>query len=215
MERKKTLKFSKEEIFLFLIYTVGVIGHLTNALLGYMIFLTPFTLLLTGGVVLFSTINNSKNNFTIWAIITYIITFSLEVIGVKSGMIFGSYWYGDILGIKFLNVPLIIGFNWIMVILGAILLTEKFLNNKVLISLTASLLATIFDYFLEPTAIKLGYWNWFDTTVPIQNYIAWFMISLLFTILYIKMNIKVKTTLPIKFFLTQFIFFLILFAFRR
>lgn len=215
MERKKTLKLSKEEIFLYLIYTVGVIGHLTNALLDYMKLLTPLTLLLTGAVVLLSTIGNSKNNFIIWAIVTYIITFSLEVIGVKSGIIFGSYWYGETLGTKFLNVPLIIGFNWIMVILGAILLTEKILNNKILITLTASFLATIFDFFLEPTAIKLGYWNWLDTTVPLQNYFAWFMISLLFTVLYYKMKIKVKTDLPIKFFLTQFIFFLILFVFMR
>lgn len=215
MERKKTLKLSKEEIFLYLIYTVGVIGHLTNALLDYMKLLTPLTLLLTGGVVLFSTIKNSKNNFIIWAIVTYIITFLLEVIGVKSGIIFGSYWYGETLGAKFLNVPLIIGFNWIMVILGAILLTEKILNNKILITITASLLATIFDFFLEPTAIKLGYWNWTDISVPLQNYFAWFVISLLFTILYFKMSIKVKTDLPIKFFLTQLIFFLILFGFMR
>lgn len=214
MERKKTLKLSKEEIFLYLIYTVGVIGHLTNVL-NYMKLLTPLTLLLTGGVVLFSTIKNSKNNFIIWAIITYIITFSLEVIGVKSGIIFGSYWYGETLGTKFLNVPLIIGFNWIMVILGAILLAEYIFKNKILITITASLLATIFDFFLEPTAIKLGYWNWSDISVPLQNYFAWFVISLLFTILYFKMETKVKTDLPIKFFLTQLIFFLILFGFMR
>ena len=215
MERKKTLKLSKEEIFLYLIYTVGVIGHLTNALLEYMKLLTPLTLLLTGGVVFFSTIKNSKNNFIIWAIVTYIITFSLEVIGVKSGIIFGSYWYGETLGIKFLNVPLIIGFNWIMVILGAILLAEYIFKKKIHITITASLLATIFDFFLEPTAIKLGYWNWTDISVPLQNYFAWFVISLLFTILYFKMRIKVKTDLPIKFFLTQLIFFLILFGFMR
>lgn len=215
MERKKTLKLNKEEIFLYLIYTVGVIGHLTNALLEYMKLLTPFALLLTGGVVFFSTIKNSKNNFIIWAIVTYIITFSLEVIGVKSGIIFGSYWYGETLGAKFLNVPLIIGFNWIMVILGAILLAENIFKNKILITITASLLATIFDFFLEPTAIKLGYWNWTDISVPLQNYSAWFIISLLFTILYFKMGIKVKTDLPIKFFLTQFIFFIILFGFMR
>lgn len=215
MERKKTLKLNKEEIFLYLIYTVGVIGHLTNALLEYMKLLTPFTLLLTGGVVFFSTIKNSKNNFIIWAIVTYIITFSLEVIGVKSGIIFGSYWYGETLGTKFLNVPLIIGFNWIMVILGAILLAENIFKNKILITITASLLSTTFDFFLEPTAIKLGYWNWTDISVPLQNYFAWFIISLLFTILYFKMGVKVKTDLPIKFFLTQFIFFIILFGFMR
>ncbi|MGQ9643382.1 MAG: carotenoid biosynthesis protein, partial [Ignavibacterium sp.] len=68
---------------------------------------------------------------------------------------------------------------------------------------------------LEPTAIKLGYWNWTEISVPLQNYFAWFVISLLFTILYFKMGLKVKTDLPIKFFLTQFLFFIILYLFMR
>ncbi|WP_337864866.1 carotenoid biosynthesis protein [Ignavibacterium sp.] len=213
MERTKNLKLSKEEIFLYLIYTVGVIGHLTTSLIIYMKLLTPLTLLLTGGLVLLTTIQSSKGNFIIWAVVTYIITFSLEVIGVKTGVIFGSYWYGDTLGLKFLEVPLIIGFNWIMVILGVILLSKKIFNNKILLTISAALLATLFDFFLEPTAIKLNYWNWSDVMVPLQNYIAWFFISLLFTILYFIMKIKIKSDLPIKFFLTQLLFFIILYVF--
>lgn len=215
MERTENLKLSKEEIFLYLIYAVGVFGHLTSSLINYMKLLTPLTLLLTGGIVLFATIQSSKGNFILWALVTYIITFSLEVIGVKTGLVFGSYWYGDTLGLKFLEVPLIIGFNWIMVILGVILLSEKIFNNKNLLAISAALLATLFDFFLEPTAIKLSYWNWSDVIVPLQNYIAWFFISLLFTILYFIMKIKIKSDLPIKFFLTQFLFFIILYVFMR
>jgi len=215
MERKKTLAISKEEIFLYIIYTVGVIGHLTAPLQSYMKMLTPLTLLLTGGIVLLTAIKNSKQVFLLWAVVTYIITFSLEVIGVKTGLIFGAYWYGETLGVKFLNVPLIIGFNWIMIILGAIILSEKFITNKIMVSLSAAILATLFDVFLEPTAIRFGYWNWSDISVPIQNYVAWFFISLLFSVLYFSMRIKVNTDLPVKFFLTQFVFFIILYFFMR
>lgn len=215
MERKKNLNLSKEEIFIYLIYTVGIIGHLTNSLLNYMKYLTAFTLLLTGGVVLFTTIKEASKKFLSWIIVTYITTFSLEVIGVKTGLVFGSYWYGDTLGLKLFNVPVIIGFNWTMVILGAILLSEKFFNKKLLVVFSASIMATTFDFFMEPTAIKLGYWNWSDIFVPLQNYLAWFIISTVFTILYFRMNIKLKSDLPIKFFLTQFVFFIILFVFMR
>lgn len=215
MERKTNLTFTKEEIFIYLIYTVGIIGHLTSSLINYMKLLTPLTLLITGGVVLFSSLSKSNKNFLAWIILTYITTFSLEVIGVKTGLVFGSYWYGVTLGLKFLDVPVIIGFNWTMVILGAILLSEKFLNKKVLTIISASLMATVFDFFMEPSAIKLGYWNWSDSSVPLQNYFAWFFISMLFTILYFRMNIKLKSDLPIKFFATQFIFFIILFVFMR
>lgn len=215
MERKKNLKLSKEEIFIYLIYFVGIVGHLTNPLLAYMKLLTPMTLLLTGGVVLFSTLKNSKTDFLICIIITYITTFTLEVIGVKTGLIFGSYNYGNTLGLRIFEVPLIIGFNWTMVILGVILLSEKIFTNKILIAISAALMATIFDYFMEPSAIKLGYWSWSDISVPLQNYFAWFLISFVFTILYLLMKIKIETELPIKFFLTQFIFFVVLFGFMR
>lgn len=215
MERKKTLRLSKEEIFIYLIYSVGIAGHLTHSLLNYMKFLTPLTLLLTGGLVLFSSLNNASKNYLIWILITYIITFLLEVIGVKTGLIFGSYWYGETLGLKFLDVPVIIGFNWTMVILGAILLSEKFFSRKIFILLSASLMATLFDFFMEPSAIKLGYWNWSDVSVPLQNYFAWFLISLIFSIIYFRMDIKLNTDLPIKFFLTQFVFFITLFVFMR
>lgn len=215
MERKTNLTFTKEEIFIYLIYTVGIIGHLTSSLINYMKLLTPLTLLITGGVVLFYSLSKANKNFLAWIILTYVTTFSLEVIGVKTGLVFGSYWYGDTLGLKFLDVPVIIGFNWTMVILGAILLSEKFLNKKVLTIISASLMATVFDFFMEPSAIKLGYWNWSDSSVPLQNYFAWFFISMLFTILYFRMNIKLKSDLPIKFFATQFIFFIILFVFMR
>lgn len=215
MERKKTFNLTKEELFIYIIYLVGIIGHLIPSLIVYMKMLTPLTLLLTGGVVFISTLNKSESNFLYWAVITYLITFSLEVIGVKTGIVFGSYWYGDTLGLKFLNVPLIIGFNWILVILGAIILCLKYIKNPVYISLISALLATLFDFFLEPTAIKLGYWNWSSVFVPIQNYLAWFIISLLFAVLYFQMKIKVRNDLPAKFFLTQLLFFITLFFLMR
>lgn len=215
METTKNINLKKEEIFIYLIYTVGIIGHLTSPLLTYMKLLTPFTLLLTGGVVLVSSMNKASKNFILWVAVIYITTLLLEVIGVKTGLVFGSYWYGDTLGFKFLGVPMIIGFNWTMVILGAILLSEKIFKEKIFIIISASVMATIFDFFMEPTAIKLGYWNWSNVSVPIQNYLAWFFISLAFTILYFRMSIKLKSDLPIKFFATQFIFFIILYVFMR
>ncbi len=215
METTKNINLKKEEIFIYLIYIVGIIGHLTGSLLTYMKLLTPLTLLLTGGVVLFSSMNKASKNFILWVVVIYITTLLLEVIGVKTGLVFGSYWYGDTLGFKFLDVPMIIGFNWTMVILGAILLSEKIFNKKIFIIISASVMATLFDFFMEPTAIKLGYWNWSNISVPIQNYLAWFIISLAFTILYLRMGINLKSDLPIKFFVTQFIFFIILYVFMR
>lgn len=219
-------------------YAVGIAGHLIDTTLQLMKTLTPFTLLLTGGVVLFYSIKNSEQisnkipnefNSTLnritpekinsqlvsWVILTYLITFFLEVIGTKTGIVFGSYQYGNTLGLKLFDVPLIIGFNWVLVVIGAILLAKKFFNDEIFIALATGLFAVIFDFFLEPIAIKLDYWNWQNNQIPLQNYAAWFVIAFLFSILFQKMKIEIKSDLAKKYFLTQLIFFLSLFLFMR
>lgn len=196
-------------------YAVGVISHLIDYLLPLMKTLTPFTLLLTGGVVLFFSSKNSNGNLILWVIVTYLITYFLEVIGVKTGLVFGDYAYGNTLGLKLFDVPLIIGFNWVLVVLGAIKLSLKIFDDYFFVALFTGIFSVVFDFFLEPIAIKLDYWNWEGIKVPLQNYFAWFVIAFLFSILFQKMKLKIQSTLVEKYFLTQLIFFVILFFFMR
>lgn len=209
------MSLKKEEIFIYVMYVVGVIGHLIDSTLPLMKTLTPFTLLLTGGIVLFFAQKSSSGNLILWVVITYSITFLLEVIGVKTGLVFGNYSYGNTLGFKFIDVPLIIGFNWVLVVLGAIKISKRFFNDYFFIALFTGIFSVVFDFFLEPIAIKLDYWNWEGIKVPLQNYFAWFVIAFLFSILFQKMKIEFKSTLIEKFFLTQLTFFVILFFFMR
>lgn len=209
------MSLKKEEIFIYIIYAVGVAGHLIELSLPLMKTLTPFTLLLTGGVVLFYSYKNSNGKIILWVIVTYLITFFLEVVGVKTGFVFGQYSYGNTLGLKLFEVPLIIGFNWVLVVMGAIKLSEKIFKDYFFIALLTGIFSVAFDFFLEPIAIKLDYWSWEGIKVPMQNYFAWFVIAFLFSILFQKIKIEIKTTLVEKYFLTQLIFFVILFFFMR
>ncbi len=191
-------------------YLVGVAGHLIPSTRGVMITLTPFTLLLTGGVVVYKSFRDADKTFIYWGFITYFITFSLEVIGVKTGLIFGEYHYGDALGFEIMEVPLIIGFNWVLVILGAISISLLFAKNIILISILAALLSVIFDFFLEPVAIKLSYWNWAHISIPFQNYLAWFIIAFVFSIALLKIKPDFNRGISREYFVIQFIFFVIL-----
>lgn len=210
MERSSILKSNKEVLFLVIMYLVGVAGHLIPSTRGVMISLTPFTLLLTGGVVAYKSFRNSDKTFIFWGFITYFITFSLEVIGVKTGLIFGEYHYGDVLGFEIMEVPLIIGFNWVLVILGAISISVLFAKNIIFISILAALLSVIFDFFLEPVAIKLSYWNWALIAVPFQNYLAWFIIAFIFSIALLKIKPDFNRGISREYFIVQFIFFVLL-----
>lgn len=215
MERQKFIRefFESDKFpyfFLTVMYSVGIAGHLIPQLLHLMLFLTPFTLLLTGGYLLYHERKHLSNKFKTWLIITYLVTFFLEAVGVETGLIFGEYSYGDTLGFKIFDVPLIIGFNWVLVILGCLNLIQKYINNIWLISFLVSLSAVLFDYFLEPVAINLNYWSWEGVAVPLQNYIAWFLISFAASLFYLKMKLKIPDFVPAYYTFIQLVFFLVI-----
>jgi putative membrane protein len=39
-------------------------------------------------------------------------------------------------------------------------------------------LMTALDYFVEPVAMALGFWHWENDVIPLQNYMMWFITSL-------------------------------------
>ena len=166
------------------LYAVGLAGHIaSDPLEQFMAFLTPGVICLTGGLVILPSLATGGRRFAIWAAGTYAFTFLLEAAGVASGAVFGEYHYGTTLGWAWRGVPVVIAFNWLLVINGSICLARRvvpglpvFLRQLVAALLTG-LLAVLFDVILEPVAIRLGYWQWLGGAVPGQNYLAWFIIA--------------------------------------
>jgi len=210
MERKDLLNRERIIILLCVIFLVGLAGHIIISTRPLMLTFTPYLLFLTGISVLFITLRRGELNLLVWCLIVYILTFTLEVIGVKTGILFGSYIYGNTLGFQFLGVPLIIGFNWVIVILGAVTMAEQIDQNIFLTALFTGTLAVLFDIMLEPMAIKLNYWEWNSGFIPISNYYSWFGISFLASILYDLLKIKTSEKIPEIYFTIQLIFFILL-----
>ena len=191
-------------------YSVGVVGHIIPSAKPLMISLTPFTLLLTGSVTLYFSFQKGNTKLVVWGLIVYIVTFSLEVIGVKTGYIFGSYYYGNVLGLQFFDVPLIIGFNWVVIILGAIGIASRIHKSAFQIALLTGTFAVLFDLMLELVAINLGYWKWQQGFIPLQNYYAWFGIAFFASLFGSKLKLDLEDSLFIYYFLIQFTFFILL-----
>jgi len=210
MERTYFLKQGRVIILLCIIFIAGLIGHVFTSIRPLMLLLTPYILLGAGIIVLFFTFARSELKLVIWCLIIYILTFVLEVVGVKTGIIFGNYVYGDILGLKFLGVPLIIGFNWVIVMLGAVTIAEQVDQNIFLTALFAGTLAVLFDIMMEPAAIKLNYWEWSSGMIPVSNYYSWFGISFFSSILYDLFKLKTNERLPEVYFTLQLVFFILL-----
>lgn len=144
-----------------------------------------------------------------------IISWVVELIGVKTGLIFGNYKYGSILQPQILGTPIPIGFAWISTLLGSYAITQiilKKINSKFVILIFTAFLMTLFDFMMEPAAIKLGYWYWESGTVPIQNYLAWFVIGFFFALLFSTQKINLLNTKILKHvYLSQVIYFFIIY----
>lgn len=194
--------------FLYIIFAVGIAGHIIPATRNLMLMLTPLTLFITTTVVIISLSKEKNTKLFYWLIIFYVITFLIEVAGVKTGLIFGEYVYGDTLGLKIFDVPLIIGINWVLVILGAIGAAKVLTKNDKVISLLAGAIAVAFDFVLEPVAIKYNYWNWENVSVPFQNYAAWFIISFFAAFIFLRLKINFETNIPQHYLFIQAVFFI-------
>lgn len=149
----------------------------------------------------------------IWSVSVFLVTFLIEFAGVETGSIFGSYHYGDTMKLQLGNVPLIIAVNWTVLILATYSIAFKISKSYFLSPLISSVLIVIFDLFLEPVAMHLDYWQWKGDIVPLQNYIAWFFISLVFSSLLSVFKINPDSKILRYFFFIQLGFFLLFMMF--
>ncbi|MBN2519663.1 MAG: carotenoid biosynthesis protein [Bacteroidales bacterium] len=196
-------------LILFVIFfTSGIYSHLNKEFLPLSLKITEFSLLITNTIaILFSFKNTNKSiKLILWIFITFILTYFIEVIGVKTGFVFGKYQYNEVFKIKSLEVPLIIAFNWVVLILATTTFFTK-INNKYLAPFFSGILIVLLDIAIEPVAIKLGYWHWENHNIPLQNYIAWFIIAYFFSYLMQLFKIKPISLLLKAYFIIQLIFF--------
>ncbi len=191
-------------VFFLLVGLIGMFTSFENTFKELSFFNLVFTFLL----VLIS-LKSEINHFIKPFLIVFLIGFIAEQIGVHSGLIFGSYSYGNSLGFRVFQVPLIIGVNWAILSFGAWHISELFTSNNRNRFLIGSLFMVLFDLVMEPTAIALNYWNWTSGEIPLYNYISWFGIGFLAMFIYAKFPTKTSGITKIVF-ISQFIFFIIL-----
>lgn len=209
MERKKFTE-GRAYLVLYIIFAVGIAGHYTEKFFGLMLMITPYVLFLCGAFSIYLSGEFRSKKFLLWLLSAYVLTLLIEIVGVKTGMIFGEYSYGSVLGAGIGGVPLIVGFNWVLLILGSFNIARIAFKNNLLRCLLAAMLLVMMDLLIEPVAVKLGYWQWENAVIPLQNYIAWFVISLVAAISLVKLNFHNNNNSFMHYYISILIFFLML-----
>jgi len=196
-------------IFLAAIYLIGIIGISIPSLSPLYVRITPVTLLISG--LLLMAFHEPWNRKAVLAVILIAaMGFFLEVIGVATGKIFGSYSYSQLLGWKVLNVPLIIALNWLILVYGAYYIASVLVKHSLLRLFIGGVLLILFDLVMEPVAIELNMWSWQSEVPPLQNYLVWFVAGVAMMSLFPAFKIRLKNPVAMALFIYMLLFFSIL-----
>jgi putative membrane protein len=174
-----------------IVYTVGFVGFLIPNIRQDWANLTAFSLIVSIVVLVFHHQPKSKS-FYFSLILVGILGYIIEVIGVKTGILFGVYTYGNKLGPKLLEVPLILGINWALLLYLTHYFAKQLVSKTFQIAILGAFLMVGIDFLIEPFAIYFGLWTWEKVHVPIQNYFMWWIASFLLHLLFGIYNIQLK-----------------------
>ncbi|MGF2413423.1 carotenoid biosynthesis protein [Ferruginibacter sp.] len=221
------IKFSKYQIataIAILFHAIGFIG-IVFFKSNFILQSTAVNLLLMFGLLIW-TQHNKNYFFWLFLLIAVAIGIAVEIIGVNTKLLFGDYSYGDVLGYKIKNVPLIIGVNWFVIIYCcgvsihtllvkaidkvAIDTATKPMTLKALsVIVDGATLAVFFDWLMEPAAVQLGYWKWAGD-IPFYNYLCWFLVSMILLTAFHFFKFNKQNKFAIHLLMIQVMFFLLL-----
>ncbi|HVS14338.1 MAG TPA: carotenoid biosynthesis protein [Thermoanaerobaculia bacterium] len=129
------------------------------------------------------------------------ISLAAELAGTETGLIFGKYYYTDVLGPKlFGEVPAVIPLAWFLMIYPAYLIANLIVEGRLLargrglaglvwMAFLGALVMTAWDLTLDPYMVELERaWVWEQPGsyfgIPIHNYVGWVATTFVVMLLY-------------------------------
>ena len=183
-------------MFLYLILWVGGVTH--HWMIGEMNtdknWLATAFLFLAGLSILIN--SKSVSDFFTFAGVG-LAGFTVELIGVHTGVPFGSYSYSDVLKPQLFGVPPAMAFAWIILVAYIKQIVPKLNAPMWAEPILAAAWMTAIDLLIDPIAVKkLGYWDWdrpgIYYGIPTSNFLGWF-ISSLFIFLVFRRRLESNT----------------------
>ena len=217
MERAQGMKLDRQKIeiiIIILFHVVGLIGFYIHAEQALFLKMVPYHILLMFLVICFSH-QNINWKFLLCMVFIVFLGYCTEWIGVNKHTLFGEYYYSDVLGIKYDNVPLIIGINWFIIVYATGVFMRYAINNYMGLRIVGGAALMVFlDMVIEPVAVKFNYWHWRMgsnlLTAPLSNYIDWFFVSLAMLTAFEFFQFKKQSMAGAVLLAAQFVFFVLM-----
>lgn len=196
-----------------ILYLVGIVGILLPIHPDF-ILLTPVNLLVSVALVLAHHKPWTLRTVS-YLLVAYAVGFGAELFGVQTGLLFGDYAYGEVLGPKVWGTPLMIGVNWLMLGYCAGVASNHLLGESPfwVRGTLAALLMVGLDVLIEPVAMRFGFWSWEGDTVPLRNYLGWLAVAWPLELLFAYWHTSLRNKVALALFCLQVAFFAALFIF--
>lgn len=194
-------------LILIILYLVGILG-VALPLHPDFLMLTPFNLLVSLGLLLRHHPSPDRK-LLFFLLLCYGIGFGAELFGVQTGLLFGEYSYGAVLGPKIWGTPLMIGVNWMLLTYAAGVLAYSLAPQLFWLPRAglAALLMVGLDIVIEPVAMTHDFWSWAGNTVPFRNYAGWFAVAFPLQCYFARYLGTVRNKVAVALFILQLVFF--------
>lgn len=136
-------------------------------------------------------------NALAFIVITAVISFASEALGVATGFVFGAYHYTNLLGPKLLGVPLLIQMAYIAVGYASIVVARTILSKLrpvagwsiLAVAIAGAMVMVSWDVSMDPLqSTASGDWIWANGGpyfgVGMHNYVGWFCTVFVFMFAY-------------------------------
>lgn len=140
-------------------------------------------------------------------VITVLIAFVAEGLGVHYGYVFGHYHYSGILGVQVWAVPILVCLAWEPILYSAYCLTDFLIPSGLkksgslfsrilpylIMAALGGIATTAWDLMIDPFAVDQGWWIWEEggpytpyiaTGVPISNFFGWWKVAFVCHLVY-------------------------------
>jgi len=190
-------------------YGIGLVLYFMPLTHDLFIRITPYTLVLVAAAI-FS--HHQEWNVKTMLVLAgiFVVSTTIEIIGVSTGKLFGVYSYGEGLGVKIADVPIVIGLNWVFLVYASNSIISKYTSKNIPIIVGAASLMVLYDILLEKVAPLMDMWVFFKNDAPVSNFVVWFLMALFFNWAIQKFKIATLNRPARWLFFIQFVFFIVI-----
>jgi len=193
-------------IFIIWLFHISAIIGISLGYQNWFVSKTPLNLLVQFTLLILCFAINTPKKWFIFGV-CFFTGILVEAIGVQHSFVFGSYYYGENLGLKIFNVPLLIGINWAILVFITAVISNKISNHFFLKAAFGSALMVSLDIFMERVALAFDFWHFTNGHPPLRNFVTWFLVAFILHAIFQYFKLKGNIKFALHLYVAQLVFF--------